>query len=287
MAGLTDRALDVFTAQEYEDPAYDPGPPVSIRSLKAAAKRRKRLWLATAFAGLVIGASLHVVLPHKATAVSQLYLVELPGTDPATGMANEVSLLETQTVGEAAMRILHLNPNEPVFSYKGSGVGSSILTINANGTTAAEAETRANAVAQAFLKIRAQLQQKTTNDEIGSLKAQVLSLQAKRNPGSSANPLQQATDFGQITTLRGQIAQDEEGQSAAIRDSIVLDKAYVLPVSAKKKAVKDGLSGLFGGLAFGIAIVILSELLSDRVRARSDVAAALGAPVELSVRRLA
>jgi capsular polysaccharide biosynthesis protein len=66
----------------------------------------------------------------------------------------------------------------------------------------------------------------------------------------------------------------------------VLDTAYVVPVSAKKTAIKDGLSGLIAGLGLGITIVIIGELLSDRVRARSDVAAALGAPVELSVGRL-
>ena len=44
--------------------------------------------------------------------------------------------------------------------------------------------------------------------------------------------------------------------------------------------------GVFGGLVLGMAIVIISALLSDRLRRRDDVAAALGAPVRLSVGNL-
>lgn len=289
MAGMSYRAVDVFTPQEFEDVALDPGPPVSIRSLKAAAKRRKRVWLFTAFAGLIIGASLHLLLPAKVTAVSRLYLVEPAGTDPTIAMTNEVSLLGTQTVGEAAMGILHLSPARAIFPYRGLGDGSSILTIRATGPNAVDAVARVDAVAKAFLKVRSLLEEKATTNEIAALRAEVRSLQADRRRPGSGNTGQQraAADTGQITTLLGVIAQDQQNQSAAIRDSVVLDAGYVPPVSAKKAAVKDALSGLVAGLALGLTIVIIGELLSDRLRARSDVAAALGAPVELSVGRLA
>jgi len=46
-------------------------------------------------------------------------------------------------------------------------------------------------------------------------------------------------------------------------------------------------SGLVGGAALGVGSVLFLAITSDRLRRRSDVAAALAAPVPLSVRRLA
>ena len=47
------------------------------------------------------------------------------------------------------------------------------------------------------------------------------------------------------------------------------------------------LSGLIGGLALGLVVVILQAILSDRLWLRIEVASALDTPVPLSVRRLA
>ena len=45
----------------------------------------------------------------------------------------------------------------------------------------------------------------------------------------------------------------------------------------------DALSGLVGGLGLAVVILVVGVLVSDRVRNRAQVAAALGAPVELSL----
>ena len=50
-----------------------------------------------------------------------------------------------------------------------------------------------------------------------------------------------------------------------------------------KDVLEYVLSGLIGGLAIGLGIVIVRELISDRLRRRDDIAAALGGPVRLSV----
>ncbi len=47
----------------------------------------------------------------------------------------------------------------------------------------------------------------------------------------------------------------------------------------------DGLTGLIGGLGLAVGIVIVGAIVSDRPRRRSEVAATLGVPVELSVGR--
>jgi hypothetical protein len=63
----------------------------------------------------------------------------------------------------------------------------------------------------------------------------------------------------------------------------VLDTATLAHHSKVKNIIEYLLSGLIGGLAIGLGIVIVRGLISDRLRRRDDIAAALGAPVRLSV----
>lgn len=288
MAGVDQWAAEAFTEQEYEDPALDPGPPVSIRSLKAAVKRRKWIWIATAFVGLILGASLHVVLPSKISAISKVYLAEPGGADPSIAINNDLSLLGTRKVAVAAMAVLGLDPNQGGVAYKGSAESSTIVAIKATGPTAAEAMRRTDAVVAAFLATRSQFANQATDDEILTMQAQVEALNAAiQQPALNDVALkEQDAEIGQRATLKNQIVQAHKSQALALSSTGVIDRAYVPPSSAKKTAIKDGLSGLIAGLALGITIVIIGELMSDRVRARSDVAAALGVPVELSVGRL-
>lgn len=287
MVGLSYRAADVYSPEEYEDVALEAGPQISIRSLKAAAARRKPLWVLVALAGLIIGANLHLLLPSKVTAVSRIYLVELPGVDPTVAMTNELGLIQTRRVALAALNVLH-EQHQPAFSYTATATGSSVMTVAASGATDGQAVARANAVSYAFLDVRAQIQEATTGVTVAGLRDQVRSLEKDRRLQGSGEVGQErvAADIGQISAVQAQISQEQQNQSTAISQSVVLDSAYPVSVSAKKTYVKDGLSGLVAGLALGLGFVILSELLSDRVRTRSDVATALGVPVELSVERL-
>ena len=185
-----------FSAEEPEDPALDPGPMVSVRSLKHALRRRRRLWLTMALAGLVLGAALHMVLPSKVTAVSRLYLVEPVSGSPTAAITNDLSLLQTRKVAETAMGKLRLGPNHALISYKGSSQGSSILSISVTAPTAATAVAWNNAVAQAFLQVRAQLGTATTNDEVQALHAEIQSLQGdlQRISNASSSPLPNIDD---------------------------------------------------------------------------------------------
>ena len=55
------------------------GQMIGLRSLWAAIRRNRRVWLVTGLLGLIVGASLPLVLPHKSLAVTDLYLAQTAG----------------------------------------------------------------------------------------------------------------------------------------------------------------------------------------------------------------
>ena len=63
----------------------------------------------------------------------------------------------------------------------------------------------------------------------------------------------------------------------------MLNAATVQHHSKIKDIIEYVLIGLIGGLAIGLGFLVVRELISDRLRRRDDIAAALGAPVRLSV----
>jgi capsular polysaccharide biosynthesis protein len=297
-----------YTMQEVEDPAHDGAPVISIRSLKSALRRRRRLWVTTAIVGLLLGATLHVILPSKVVSISQLYLVQPSGGAPGQAMTDAVGLLQTQAVADRAVSILHGNGVHVnvVSPYKGTAVSPSIMAIKVSAPSAAVSVTENDALAAAFLAVRSsvlnqqtQVQVNGLESQIDALKSQIQQLTGQINalPASTAstglvanqrNDLvnQRASANGQIVQLLSQAGQDELTQAQISQGSRVLDAAVVPHASKKKVIIRDALTGLVAGSALGMIIVILTDLLSDRLRRRGEVAATLGAPVELSVGHL-
>src|SRR5262249_9505688 len=64
--------------------------------------------------------------------------------------------------------------------------------------------------------------------------------------------------------------------------SVVLDPAALLKQSTKRRLALYGVGGLLAGLLLGLGGVILGAILSNRLRRRDEIAAALGAPIKLS-----
>ncbi len=63
----------------------------------------------------------------------------------------------------------------------------------------------------------------------------------------------------------------------------MIGPATAITHSTTKVLLVDGASGLVAGLGIGLGIIAIAAIVSDRIRRRDEVAAALGAPVELSV----
>lgn len=277
---------------------------VSVTALLKALRRRK-LWIWTALAGLLIGASLHTVLPPKYPATTKLYLSEPQGADPNQAMANDVSLLSTRAVAQKAMGLLHETGSVSSFesSYRGVSLSTSILSITTSAGSSSAAVKKVNAIAQAFLSLRAtELSQQTDvitkglAAEMSKLQAEIQSLTTSISTtssqgGAAANTVsdlvnQRSGDESQVAQLESQIQQDSVSAAAVTESSHVLDPGAVSGKSAKKVAMTDALSGLVGGLGIGAVVIVLSVLLSEGVRRRAMLAAILDAPVELSVGRI-
>ena len=80
-------------------------PVIGLRALTATIWRKRRIWLITGLVGLIVGASLHLVIPRSYTAETDLYLTVPAGSNAVDVMAGNVSLLETQVVAEKAIAV--------------------------------------------------------------------------------------------------------------------------------------------------------------------------------------
>ena len=178
-----------------------------------------------------------------------------------------------------------------------------VLSITLTAPRPAGATDRANALAHQYLEFRARLllaqqaqdaaayaqQVPAQQQHIASLQQQISQLQGE--PGQQAkvtnlqSQLKTATDSLPTLeqTVTGLAAEEKSTTSSMIDGSQVLNAATLAHHSKVKNLLEYLLSGLIGGLAIGLGIVIVRELISDRLRRRDDIAAAFGAPVRLSV----
>ena len=83
---------------EHESVHIPAGRMVSLRFLRMALHRRRKLWLGLAVLGLVIGVAYHVAVPVQYSATSTLYLAHPSGTNETVGSANDLAMLDTSGV---------------------------------------------------------------------------------------------------------------------------------------------------------------------------------------------
>jgi capsular polysaccharide biosynthesis protein len=282
------------------------GPMIGLRPLLGTIWRKRRIWLITGLVGLIVGACLHLVIPHKYSAVTDLYLTSAGGADPAQAMLNDVALLQTDVVAQKAVGAGHLDmPAHTLLShYTGTSESNNIMSITFSGPSQAEAVSGAEAVARGFLSVLAaesgsqtdglvrglQSEISTFNSDINNLTTNIDGLSGTTPDAQSSNQLanlayQRTADQTQVTQLQTQVDQALANQEFTERSSAVLDPARVIVASTKKVVLTDALSGLVAGLAVGLVAVTFGALLSERRPDRSTVAATLGAPVELSLGR--
>jgi capsular polysaccharide biosynthesis protein len=256
---------------------------VSLHYVFKAFSRRKWLWITMAVAGLVIGASLHAVVPSKYTAQSELLMVSNPNDDPTRDMATDVALLESEAVAQQVVTDLHLDTTAQKLTgeYTGVALTDQVLQITFSAPTSADAVARANAVDNAFLAYRADVlnNQNTAVTKLLQEQANYFNNQA----ASATSTPQKQQDENQAGTLEQTIQSDNVITDTIIKQSQQISAAAAITHSKTKVFLVDGASGLIAGTGLGLGIIAVSAIVSDRIRRRDEVAAALGAPVELSV----
>ena len=98
---------------------------------------------------------------------------------------------------------------------------------------------------------------------------------------------QRAFIQGRIDTLQQEVEDVTLHNTSVVLSSRVVDPAATEPHAANRRIALALASGLIGGAAVGCGTVLFFAITSDRLRRRSDVAAALGVAVPVSVGRIA
>jgi capsular polysaccharide biosynthesis protein len=257
---------------------------VSLHYVFKAFSRRKWLWITMAVAGLLIGSSLHAVIPSKYTAQSELLIVSNPNDDPTRDMATDVALLQSESVAQLVITQLHLDTTAQKLTgdYTGVALTDQILQITFSAPTAADAVTRANALDNAFLNYRKAVLTEQNNAVTNTLNQQAKIATSLANlPGTTAP--QKQSYLSQVNSYNQTIQSNDLTLDQIVGQSQVVAGATAIIHSKTKVFLVDGASGLVAGLGLGLGIIAVAAIVSDRIRRRDEVASALGAPVELSV----
>jgi capsular polysaccharide biosynthesis protein len=287
-----------------------PGPTgglISLSFIGETLRRGRWVWCTVAALGLLIGCGLYVKYPPAYHAQTSVLVAYTQGTDPEVQILTDQSVAESHPVAANVVQQLGLQQTVASFqaAYSVTVVTPSVLMFNVGAPSSSGAVQRGAALASSFLQYRAkyermQEQQQATqfNEQIAAAQQTLQTIdmqisQLQPTPTTQLTPAQQ-TQYNKLQAQAAdqrqimQVATTNQATNAAatealVSGSYVLNPATLVPQSRVKGAALYVLGGLLGGLVVGMGIVIVSALLSDRLRRRDDIAAALGAPVRLSV----
>ena len=279
---------------------------VSFHYLRAAVRRRRRVCAAFALVGLLLAVGYLLTNPAMRTATTTLRLTHSAEADPAGAIATDMSLVKTRTVAERTIHALRLtiSPNELMSSVDAVATGSTeILELTMTASTDAEAVRRLDEFTTQYLAFRAtQISAQSTvlikgyEAQIEQLKSQAKALHrhidrlANGGPAVADQLSQAVTKLSQINdkigALQGTVEDQTLQQQAIVSASGVIDPAAPAKPAGLRRIVLVLASGLIGGLAIGLVVIVLRAILSDRLWLRIEVAAALNAPVLSSARRV-
>jgi hypothetical protein len=185
--------------------------------------------------------------------------------------------------------------------YRGKILSDGVLQVTADGPSADVAVRRTIAVDNAFLAFRRSVYNQQLGAVVLALTTQQTSLQTrvaqvtKEIENFNTAPAGTVLDDlvsersglnAQIQSIQSTIQSDQIATSSVIQGSRIIDTATAIQVSTKRMIAYNAASGLVAGLAIGLGAVTLFAVASTRIRRRSDIAAALRAPVAVSVGRI-
>jgi capsular polysaccharide biosynthesis protein len=308
------RIQDDWSPEDFGTGERQPDASVGLASLgfiRAALRRRARVWCVIALVGLLAGGAYLKERPLAQTAIVTLLLASPPDSTAGQAIADDQAYIQSIPIAAQALRQLKLHEPVTVFirHYSVTVVTNSVLTITAKAPSSAEAVGEANALAEAFLLFQKKLLTSQTqlvnaqyNAAISQASQSVKSLNtvikdlseqhASPTVNAQLNNLkaERTRADSQLTittqTLLGDEATNAAANASVIVGSKVLTQAVPVPASGKKALAMYVGGGLIAGLVLGMGIVVIGALVSDRLRRRDDVARILGTPVRLSVGKI-
>ena len=280
----------------------------SLGNIGAALKRSTGLLCVAAVIGVVLGFGLYAKDPPAYQATTSVLLTGNPTEDPGAEILNDLALAHSQAV--AARVVTQLGLDQSVSSllaaYTVTDPSDQVIVFTVGAPSSSDALRRVSALATNFLQFRAsylqgqqQIAEASLSQQVAQARQRVDSLNQQISR-ASAQP-KSAGQQADLTRLRQQLdtasqaltaAQQTAGTTLAtsrtttatmIQGSKTLDAPAALPHGLKKSAAFYILVAVFLALVIGAAIVIVREFVSDRLRRRDDIAAAIGAPVKLSL----
>lgn len=281
----------------------------AVPYLRAAIRRRARLWLVTALIGLILGLGLITLKPPGGKAQTQIQIAQPPNVNTQDAVLTDVALLQSRSLAQVALKRLHLTENVDSFmaSYTVVSLTDQVLEIIVSAPTSIDAVQRANGIAAAYLQYRASVIELQRHATIVKLDAELtqarqriamLDGQITAESGQPPSPARDAKlnelhseRSGDENSLNGQLepaasayeVSSELAYDQEVSGSRELYPASALPPSKYKKPDVYAVGGLLAGLVLGMAYVAAAALMTDRLRRRDDVALAVGAPVRLSI----
>lgn len=283
---------------------------VNMRFIGAAVRRGVRTWVVFAIIGLLVGGGLFTTLKRSYQASDTILLTNNPAMDAPTAMQTDALIARDPVVAVTVIKKLDLgiDANSFLKDYAATVTSNQILTITATASTPDVAVAEANAVATEFLAYRTEILQNQqaaivaeqdqqitiARDNLKMLNSQIAKVSAE--PSSSTqreelNSLQVRQD--KASSLLASLEQSAGANEASsevttasmIKGSQILDTTSPTAARSTKKYAIEYIGGpLFGFLVIGLAVVIIRAVTTDQLRRRDDIAAALGAPVKISVR---
>ena len=299
---------DLLDVNEVDETSHRRSSPtlVSLHFIRSSLRRRWFVCVLFAVAGLLAATAFLVASSQSHTAQTTLVLSRDPDADASHAGSTDVSLLTTRTVAEKTIASLGLTmtPDGFLKSVKVEPVSSELISVTISAPSDAEAIRRLTALSTIYLAFRSEQLTLQSNllvngmqQRIGELQGSVTALSQRIEQlaganGSSDSTLsdmieQRAYIQGQIDTLRQSVEDAKLKNAAVVASSRVIDAPATDAGGMVRRIVLTLASGLIGGAALGCGIVLFFAITSDRLRRRSDVAAALEVPVPVSVGRVA
>ena len=211
-------------------------------------------------------------------------------------LETERELVESESVADLARDAADTTDLAPEDLSVEVATETEILLIGYTHADPLTAQRNAQAYADAYLEFRRQeviddllASSDRVRQQIGALNEQLAKLNTQIRRAD--NETLEVTLQSQANSLVGQIALLQQEQSEltppeTLRVGQVVARAGLPASPVSPNHLANGVMGLLVGLALGVGVGLLRERLDDRVRDRSDLESAVGAPVLAVVPRV-